>query len=99
MESLTALVLRAQAGDVDAYARLVESTQTMVYAVAVTVLRDRAKAQDGGPQAYLRAFRPLGDLEEPAAFAGWLRRIVITVALNMRRSRRTVLLPLDDIPE
>jgi RNA polymerase sigma factor (sigma-70 family) len=99
MEALSELVLRAQAGDVDAYARLVQATQRMVYAVALSVLRDSTAAQDAAQQAYLRAFRRLPDLHEPAAFAGWLRRIVITVALNMRRSRRTVLLPLDDIPD
>ncbi len=99
MEPLTDLVLRAQAGDVDAYARLVQATQRMVYAVALTVLRDPTAAQDAAQQTFLRAFRRLGDLQEPAAFAGWLRRIVITIALNRRRSRRTVLLPLDDIPD
>ncbi len=44
-------------------------------------------------------FGCLRDLEEGAAFAGWLRRIVITVALNMRRSRRVTLLRLDDVPD
>ena len=99
MEHIRELVVRAQAGDVDAYARLVQATQKMAYAVALSVLRDPTTAQDAVQQAYLRAFRRLADLEEPGAFAGWLRRIVITVALNMRRSRRNVLLPLDDIPE
>jgi len=46
-------------------------------------------------QAYLRAFRRLQDLQHPAAFSAWLRRIVITVALNMRRARRVTLLRLD----
>ena len=56
-------------------------------------------AEDAAQEAYLRAYRRLADLDEPAAFAGWLRRIVITVAINMRRSRRRTLLRLDDIPE
>jgi RNA polymerase sigma-70 factor, ECF subfamily len=72
-------------------------TQTMAYAVAVGVLRDPTIAQDAVQQAYLRAFRRLDTLQEPAAFAGWLRRIVITVASNMRRTRRITLLRLDDI--
>ena len=65
----------------------------------VGVLRDPTLAQDAVQQAYLRAFRRLGDLQEPAAFTGWLRRIVITVALNMRRARRRTLLRLDDVPD
>lgn len=44
------------------------------------------------------AYRRLGDLEEPAAFPGWLRRIVITAALNLRRVRRVTLLDINDVP-
>ncbi len=99
MESLKHLVVAAQAGDIEAYGRLVDATQRMTCAVALGVLRDATVAQDAVQQAYLRAFRRLSDLEEPAAFPGWLRRIVITVALNMRRARRRTLLRLDDIPE
>ena len=39
------------------------------------------------------------DLDEPAAFLSWLRRIVITTALNARRARRVTLLRLDDVPD
>jgi len=99
MESHGQLVGAAQAGDIDAYGRLVQATQKMAYAVALGVLRDRAAAQDAVQQAYLRAFRRLSDLQEPAAFAGWLRRIVVTVAINMRRAKRVTLLCLDDMPD
>lgn len=99
MESINHLVVAAQAGDVQAYGQLVQATQTMAYGIAVGVLRERTAAQDAVQHAYLRAFRRLADLQEPAAFPGWLRRIVITVALNMRRARRRTLLRLDDIPE
>jgi RNA polymerase sigma factor (sigma-70 family) len=99
MESINHLVVAAQAGDVQAYGQLVQATQTMAYGIAMGVLRDRTVAQDAVQHAYLRAFRRLADLQEPAAFPGWLRRIVITVALNMRRARRQTLLRLDDIPE
>jgi RNA polymerase sigma-70 factor, ECF subfamily len=98
-QNLDDLVTRARAGDLDACGRLVQATQTMAYAVAVGVVRDRALAEDAVQEAYLRAFRRLRDLDEAAAFIGWLRRIVITVALNMRRSHRRTLLQLDDVPE
>lgn len=96
-DALSDLVTAARAGDVAAYGRLVQATQAMSLAVAVSVLRDPAGAEDAVQEAYLRAYRRLGDLEEPAAFAGWLRRIVITAALNLRRARRVTLLDLDDV--
>jgi DNA-directed RNA polymerase specialized sigma24 family protein len=48
---------------------------------------------------FYTAYRRLADLDEPAAFAGWLRRTVVTVSLNMRRARRRTLLCLDDVPD
>jgi RNA polymerase sigma factor (sigma-70 family) len=92
-------VRRVQAGDIQAYGSLVDATQAMAVAVAVSVLRDPAAAEDAVQQAYLRAFRRINDLDEPAAFPGWLRRVVVTVALNMRRARRRTLLHLDDVPD
>ena len=83
----------------EAHGRLVRATQMMAFAVAKGVLREPSLAQDAVQQAYLRAFRRLADLQEPAAFAGWLRRIVITTALNLRRARRSTFLRLEDIPD
>ena len=99
MEPLTDLVVRARAGDLDAYGRLVQATHRMAHAVALGVLRDASLAEDAAQEAYLRAFRRLAELDEPAAFISWLRRIVITVAMNMRRSTRRTLLRLDDVPD
>ena len=96
MALLPETVTRAQGGDLEAYGRLVRSTQLMAYAVALRVLRDPAQSEDAIQEAYLRAFRRLRDLDEPAAFIPWLRRIVITVALNIRRQRRVTLLRLED---
>ena len=99
MQPLDDLIVRARTGDLDAYERLVQATQAMAYAAARGVLRDPALAEDAAQEAYLRAFRHLADLQEPVAFGSWLRRIVITVALNMRRSHRRTFIRLDDAPE
>jgi RNA polymerase sigma-70 factor (ECF subfamily) len=98
-DRLDDLVRRARAGDFEAYGRLVQATQRMAIGVARGVLRDPALAEDAAQEAYLRVFRRLNDLEDPAAFPGWLRRVIVTVALNIRRSRRQTLLCLDDVPE
>ena len=93
------LIDKARAGDLDAYGRLVELTQPMVYGVARTILRDASLAQDATQEAYLRAFQRLGTLQQASGFVSWLRRIVANVALNMHRARRTTLLRLDELPE
>jgi RNA polymerase sigma factor (sigma-70 family) len=98
MNDLVELVRRAQAGDLEAFGRLVAATHTMAYAVARGVL-DHGMAEDAAQEAYLRAFRRLHDLEEPGGFVIWLRRIVVTVALNMRRACRVSFVRIDDAPE
>ena len=96
-ESVSDLITAARGGDVAAYGRLVQATQAMALAAALNVLREPAGAEDAVQEAYLRAYRTLRDLEDPAAFRGWLRRIVITVALNLRRTRRVTLLSLEEV--
>ena len=91
------LVRQAQTGDLEAFGRLVAATQAMAYAVARGVLRDPGLAQDATQEAYLRTFRLLPTLQEPAGFLAWFRRVVITVALNARRAHRFTLLGLDDV--
>ncbi len=96
VEPLNELVGRARRGDVAAYGRLVQATERMVLGVALRVHRDQALAEDAAQETYMRAFRRIGSLDENAAFLTWLRRIAVTVAINMRRSRRRTFLCLDD---
>jgi DNA-directed RNA polymerase specialized sigma24 family protein len=70
MEPVKELVVRAQAGDLEAFGRLVDATQTMVYAVSFSVLRDSTAAEDVAQQAYLRAFRRLKDLQDRPRLRG-----------------------------
>jgi RNA polymerase sigma-70 factor (ECF subfamily) len=93
------IVIRAREGSLEAYGLLVERTQKAAYATALGVLRNPSLAEDATQEAFIRAFRRLADLDEPAAFDGWLRRIVITVALNTRRRQRFAFLRLDDVPD
>jgi len=90
-------VVGARSGDVQAFARLVEATQTMAYAVAWRILRQESDARDVVQEAYLSAFRRLPELGVPEAFPGWLRRIVIASALNHRRRARPTWVSLDEV--
>jgi RNA polymerase sigma-70 factor, ECF subfamily len=96
MQGLEALVRRAARGDVEAYGQVVQTTERLVIAIGWRILRDRALAEDAAQETFLRAYRRLSELDDAAAFAGWLRRIAVTVAMNLHRSRRRTLLQLED---
>jgi RNA polymerase sigma factor (sigma-70 family) len=87
----------ARTGDLAAFARLVEATQDMAYAVAWQVLRREPDARDAVQEAYLTAFRRLAELATPAAFPGWVRRIVVATSVNHRRRARAMWVPLDSV--
>jgi RNA polymerase sigma-70 factor (ECF subfamily) len=52
---------------------------------------DHQEAEDIAQEAFLRAFRSLGKLKEPAAFLGWLMRIARNLATDHLRGRKPTL--------
>jgi RNA polymerase sigma factor (sigma-70 family) len=71
----------------DAFGELVRRYQRMVYALALSLVRS-ADADDVVQDAFLRAFRNLDLLADPAKFGVWLRRITFGVAIDHVRSDR-----------
>ena len=69
------LVLRARQGDGAAFDALVTRHAAASLAYARALLRDD-RAEEAVQDAFLEAYQALDRLREPAAFPGWLRRIV-----------------------
>src|SRR3989440_8695668 len=91
---VTSLVVRAQAGDRQAYGELVERFQPTVYAVALARLRNPAEAQELAQEVFLHGMKKLPQLRDPVCFAGWLRQITVRMAIN-RLTRRGPLLKVE----
>ena len=81
-ETMTPVVLRAQAGDRRAFDELVNEFHSRVYGIVMQRLRNTAEADEITQEVFLRAFRKLDQLKEPAAFAGWLSQIATRLAIN-----------------
>ena len=97
------LVVRAAAGDREAFASLAASHVDRCYALAYRILRDPHRAQDASQQALLGAWRDLPTLRDPERFDAWLHRLVVHAcyaeARGTRRwnSARVRVLPLSDV--
>lgn len=89
------LVGRCQRGDADAFARLVTESQSSVYNIAYSVLRNRDEAQDMTQEVYLRVWRALPGFRGEAQFSTWLYRVTVNACLNRRRQLRADLLRVD----
>ena len=62
------LVVRAQGGDHDAFARLVSGSIGRLNGTARLILRDYARAEDAVQDALIDAWRDLRSLRDPARF-------------------------------
>jgi RNA polymerase sigma-70 factor (ECF subfamily) len=77
-----------RAGVVQDFDRLYEETYPRLFGTLVTLLRDRAAAEDCVQEAYLRAFRAWARWRPDAPAEAWLHRIAINVAVSYRRKER-----------
>ena len=87
------LVRAAQAGDVPSFEMLYAKYAPVVHAIVLGRLV-AADADDVTQNVFIIAWRKLGSLREPAAFAGWIVRIARNAAEDQRR-RADNSLPID----
>ncbi len=82
-----ALVRRARTGDAAAFEVLVDTRIDRCYRLAWSILSNDADAADATQDALVVGVAQLPRLRDPAAFDGWLNRIVANAALMARRHR------------
>lgn len=82
------LVIRAQGGDHDAFARLAASSIGRLNALARLILADYGRAEDAVQDAFVDAWRDLRALRDPERFDAWLNRLLVRACQNARRADR-----------
>ena len=97
MEKLESLIGRAQAGDLDAYGRIVQQCQNVAVGYAYSIVGDFHLAQDAVQEAFIEAYPILSRVYGPVAFLGWFRRIIFKHCDRLTRGKRDELIPLEAI--
>jgi RNA polymerase sigma factor (sigma-70 family) len=95
MDALEVIVTRAREGDAEAFGILVRRFQDMAVGYGYSILHDFQLAEDAAQESFFEAYRTLSKLREPAAFAGWFRRIVFKQCDRITRRRVVATVPLD----
>jgi RNA polymerase sigma-70 factor (ECF subfamily) len=95
-EPSAALVQRAQAGDREALSALVQSQQTYVYSIAMSLMHNPADAADMTQEVFIRLMRSLGTYRAETKFTTWLYRLVTNICLDGLRRRGRPVESLDE---
>src|SRR5438105_4775594 len=95
-EPSPALVRRAQAGERAALSELVQSQQTYVYSIAMSLMHNPADAADMTQEAFVRLLRSLGTYRAETKFTTWLYRLVTNICLDGLRRRGRPIESLDE---
>ena len=94
------LVRLAQTGDHRAFTRLLRESDERMRRLAFRLLGSSAAMDDALQDAYLKAYRKVGDYDGRAAFSTWLYTIVYRTCLDHIRARgRRAEVDLDAAPE
>lgn len=104
MDNEKTLIQRAQKGNHDAFAALVEEHQRYVYNLALRVVKDENEALDLTQETFVRAWTALPNFKGQSQFRTWLYRIVTNLCYNRLPNLRRSLKDLgddvmEDIPE
>ncbi len=84
----TALVRKAQAGDLKAFDALVSLHERRVYGMALRLTGSEHDAQDVTQQVFLAAIKNLSAFRGTAAFSTWLSKITVRSALKLLDKQR-----------
>ncbi|HEX5709196.1 MAG TPA: sigma-70 family RNA polymerase sigma factor [Pyrinomonadaceae bacterium] len=88
-ERETWLVLRAQAGDREAFDELLRGVQAQLFRYLLRLAGERELAEDVLQEVFIRVYRKLVWLHDPALFRPWAYRIATREAFKaLRRERR-----------
>lgn len=79
-----AIIQQVLAGDVEAFARLVDRHYDRCARIAHRILGNREDAEEAIQDAFLRAFRALGTYEDRERFSAWLTRILVNQCRTVR---------------
>ncbi|PMB49328.1 hypothetical protein CEN39_21405 [Fischerella thermalis CCMEE 5201] len=98
-EELTQLVIQSQAGDLNAYSKIVRNFQDMAVGYSYSILGSFQLAEDAAQEAFIEAYLNLSKLRSPTVFPGWLKKIIFKHCDRFTRGKGFAIVALEDTDE
>lgn len=93
------LIEQTQKGDAQAFGRLVQRYQTLVYSLCYRMMGNPVDAEDVAQEAFLRVYRSLDRFRPGAPLRPWLQKVTANACLDALRKRKGPPLELDGLAE
>jgi RNA polymerase sigma-70 factor, ECF subfamily len=92
-------VERVLSGDIEAFENIVRRWQNPLVNLAYRFCRDRGRAEDLAQEAFLRAYRSLGQWRKHAVFSTWLFALASNLYRSELRRIPNGIVSIDDVSE
>ncbi|MDF9825627.1 RNA polymerase sigma factor (sigma-70 family) [Breznakia sp. PF5-3] len=80
-------IVKAQAGDTDAFSEIYKVYYNRVYFIAYQYYRDSETAKDIVQEVFIRVYRKIKQLKEPVTFNAWLGKVTYSICVNHKRGK------------
>ncbi len=88
------IIAKVKAGDMTAFNVLIDEHKAMAFTLALKLMKNREDAEEVAQDAFLKAYKNIGQFEGSSKFSTWLYTIVYNTALTRLRKKK---LPTTDL--
>ncbi len=88
---------RAQLGDDDAFAQIIEEHRAMVYSIAYNFFGNRDRGEEIAQDVFLQLYRNLRSLQSPSHLLFWLRQVTSRKCIDELRRKGPRAVDLNEI--
>jgi len=97
--SLKKLIEKCVQNDRKAQAEVYQIYSGKLYSVCLKYSRNKEEAQDNLQDGFITIFDKIKSFKHKGSFEGWMKRVVINIALGKYRSKSLLSLVTEEIPE
>jgi RNA polymerase sigma-70 factor (ECF subfamily) len=96
LEEIKEIIEECASGNVRAQEKLYRMFAPKMFGVCLRYSKDRNEAEDNLQEGFVNVFLNIGSFRFEGSFEGWIRRIMVNVALGKYR-KNNLLYPVEDI--
>lgn len=90
-------IQRVLSGDVNAYSYLVDMHKSMVYTIALRMVKNPETAEELAQDVFVKAFQSLESFKFESKFSTWLYRITYNAVISNLRKKRLETADIDNV--